>query len=34
MLFGMFLKISDLRERKQKVYKKVLEVFGGYVVKQ
>ena len=28
------LKISDLRERKQKVYKKVLEVFGRYVVKQ
>ena len=28
------LKISDLREKKQKVYKKVVEVFGRYVVKQ
>ena len=28
------LKISDLREKKQKVYKKVLEVFGRYVLKQ
>ena len=28
------LRISDLREKKQKVYKKMLEVFGRYVVKQ
>ena len=28
------LKISDLRERKQKVYKKEQKVFGRYVLKQ
>ena len=29
-----YLKISDLAKKLQKVLKKVLEVFGGYVVKQ